>query len=85
MKTINLSLILMLSVLVTACRIEPKAMRVDTDPNEQDRQALREKQEIESIEAFIVEHPELDEQMKKDLRNGTISRKVALERLNQRK
>lgn len=69
---------------LTACvELKPRSVRVDSDPNVQNAENRREKIEESSIDAFISEHPGLDAQTKKDLKDGTISRPAALEKLKQ--
>lgn len=80
----NLSWVLVIGFL-TSCRVAVAPVRVDSDPKQESRAKTQDKVEADAIEAFITEHPDMDEQMKQDLRDGTISRHVALERLNQRK
>lgn len=72
------------SLLLTACLpIQPKAVRVDSDPNVQESERLHDKIEASDIDIFIGDHPDLDEKTKKDLRDGTISRHAAIEKLKQ--
>jgi hypothetical protein len=62
-----------------------KAPSMSSDPNEEFRQRQEEKTEQANIDAFIIDHPELDEKMKKELRDGTMTPKEALEILRARK
>lgn len=67
---------------LSACtNIHIKAVRADSDPHLQDQERLREKIEETNTDVFIQEHPELDDQTKKDLRDGRISRKAAMEKI----
>jgi hypothetical protein len=51
------------------------------DPNRAQQQRIEETTAQANAEAFIAEHPELDEQTKKDLRDGTINPVEAQERM----
>jgi hypothetical protein len=49
------------------------------------QQRTEQKVESDTVEVFIVDHPELDEQTKKDLRDGTVTIPVVLERMKKPK
>jgi hypothetical protein len=53
----------------------------NSDPNLARQQTMDKRVETGNAQAFIVDHPELDENTKKELRDGTISTHEALERL----
>ena len=58
----------------------PKPVHINSDPNQESLERLEEKNAQDNLSAFIIDHPEFDDQTKKDLRDGTISRKDAIER-----
>ncbi|MBV9080412.1 MAG: hypothetical protein JO102_04750 [Elusimicrobia bacterium] len=57
---------------------------LNSDPNQETLQRWDDQAEEQRVSAFIADHPELDAQTKKELRDGTISRHEALERLKAR-
>ena len=69
----------------TSCGVSIKPVHLNSDPNEEFRDEMREQAEESDIEAFIATHPELDSETKKELRDGTLTRHAALERLNNKK
>ena len=77
--------LLIIFLMCSGCTWSVKPIHVNSDPNEEFRERMREKTELDNIEAFIAEHPELDAPTKKALRNGTISRHEALEELKKKK
>ena len=54
----------------------------NSDPNLAAQQRAQKKQDEQNIEAFIAQHPELDDQTKTDLRAGTITIHEAMDRLH---
>ena len=65
--------------------VEIRPMHINSDPNQEALERMEEKTEAQNVEAFIVDHPELDAGTKKELRDGTISRHEALERQKSRR
>jgi hypothetical protein len=63
---------------LTAC-VAIKPVKIHSDPNQERLERTEEKVERDNIEAFIAEHPELDADMRKALREGTLSRAAALD------
>jgi len=73
--------ILLAILAFAACvKFQAKPVRIISDPNQERQEQVGNQMEEANIEVFITDHPELDEETKKELRNGTITRHAALER-----
>lgn len=69
---------------LSACgTIQP--IHINSDPNQESLERLEDRTEQNNVDAFIADHPELDAETRKGLRDGTISRHEALERLKVRR
>ncbi len=76
---------LLLSVLCLAGCGSPRPIHINSDPNQEALERMEEKTEQNNIDAFLADHPDLDGETRKGLRDGTVSRHEALERLKRRK
>ncbi len=52
-----------------------------SDPNLAAQQQMDNKTDADNVKAFIINHPELDAETKKELRDGSLTIHEALERL----
>jgi hypothetical protein len=73
-----------LALVLAACG-PVRPIRVNSDPNQEALDRLHDQVERDDVEAFIAAHPELDARTKRELRDGTISRREAAERMKRRK
>ena len=69
-RTLSFLAVLSLSGCIT---FSPKPVHINSDPNQEALERLEEKNAEDNLSAFIIDHPELDDRTKKDLRDGTIS------------
>lgn len=65
--------------LLPACN-NPRPIRINSDPNQEAMDRMHDKMEEDDIELFIRKHADLDDQTKRELRDGTISRSEAARR-----
>jgi len=79
--TRNQLLIILPCTLAIGCGA-PKPMRINSDPNQERQERVQDRVEGDNIDAFLSEHPELDAETKKALREGTMSRTDALKHKN---
>lgn len=63
----------------------PLPIRINSDPNQEALDRLHDQTEADDVEIFIHIHPELDAQTRRDLRDGTVSRRTVAERLRRQK
>jgi hypothetical protein len=70
-------------LLLPAC-VTIKPVQINSDPNQERLQRIEERTERDNVEAFIAEHPDLSVTMRKQLREGTLSRSEALEQLKKK-
>ncbi len=61
--------------------VQIKTPHIRSDPNQEHQERLEQKTEQSNVEPFISDHPELDEETKKELREGTITPHEAGRRL----
>jgi len=80
MSALTLIFFTVVSLLVTTACVRLHPIAIDSDPNQERLERLQEKTEQENIEVFIAEHPNLDDDTRRELREGTISRNEALKR-----
>ena len=69
---------------VAGCVTWQAADITSSDPGLAAQQRAEAKTDSDNVQAFIVDHPELDAETKKELRSGDITVHEALERLKQR-
>ncbi len=75
-------LVIVMLVLSACVKVAP--IQINSDPNLERLERAQEDMEKDNVEAFIAEHPELDAETKKALRDGTMSRSAAEEKLKRR-
>jgi len=77
MKSLGSLFSVLFALSLAACGgARPVVLR--TDPNEEKQTQMEVDTEQSADEAFICQHPELDEKTKQELRNGTVSRRQVM-------
>ena len=70
---------------LAACGTTLRPIRINSDPNQEALDRMHDAQEADNVEAFIAAHPDLDTLSKRQLRDGTLSRSEAGQRLKQKR
>jgi hypothetical protein len=69
--------LMLLLGLMGCVRINP--INIDSDPNIEAQERREDKIDESNLEVFISEHPEFDDKTKQGLRDGTLTRREALD------
>lgn len=80
----RVNILLFVGFFLAGCKMM-KPVRIHSDPNQERQERMEEKVEQDNIQAFIINHPELTPEMKKALRDGSMTRHEASDILRKQK